>query len=175
MATRTHVEAADRIGQRFGRWTIVGAGYLIKYPNHRRGGFRSVREFLCECSCGHRTFVSWRNLYSGATRGCNTCRLKRLYENRKVCPLCACGKPKGAASERCRDCAYVATRGIRDIGWKYPTSMGKVADAIGVSREYVRLKIKALGFDGMIRWAKERNPEGMKGIDIPATARAGAV
>ena len=69
----------DLTGQRFGRLQVIGfAGYKKRADGHNAGYWR------CVCQCGQETFVSARNLNSGAVKSCGCLRLDKFKECRTV-------------------------------------------------------------------------------------------
>ena len=58
-----------RIGERFGRLTIIGLGR--RYSEWNRYGMVECR---CRCECGREVVVLWKNLASGRTRSCGCMR-----------------------------------------------------------------------------------------------------
>lgn len=57
----------QRIGQRFGRWTITGiAGYVTPTTLH----------FHAKCDCGYAAVVASCNLYDGKSTQCYRCWIK---------------------------------------------------------------------------------------------------
>ena len=69
----------DLTGQRFGRLEVIDfAGYKKRADGHNAGYWR------CVCTCGRETFVSARNLNSGAVKSCGCLRLDKFKECRTV-------------------------------------------------------------------------------------------
>lgn len=58
---------APSIGERFGRWQVVGRG-------KRSGSWEQRRPYvLCRCSCGTERLLMVHNLVTGKTTGCMEC------------------------------------------------------------------------------------------------------
>lgn len=56
-------------GDVFGKWLIVGNAFYIKSGQQYHVGVE------VQCECGIRKIVMYHNLVSGATKGCQKCRL----------------------------------------------------------------------------------------------------
>lgn len=61
---KKNIKAADRVGQRYGRWVIVSVGQTCP---------KQQRKFWCRCDCGREKTVGYSNLFSGKSRGCGFC------------------------------------------------------------------------------------------------------
>lgn len=71
--SRTPIE--EIVGQKFGRWTVVGPGEPYTSP-----GGRSFTRLHCICKCGNESDVSERDLRKGLSKSCGCYRLERLRE-----------------------------------------------------------------------------------------------
>lgn len=155
----------QRIGQRFGRWTITGiAGYVR--PN--------CLHFHARCDCGYEAVVMAGNLYKNKSTQCYRCgmasasqtqvaqaaarrkSIKRILGRdvvgwKKYSPLFKCddcGQP--TANKKCRACARKTPR-------KGPKSLSSVAAEFGVTKQYVSLLLARMTWREMIETLKRRN------------------
>lgn len=95
--------AEDRIGQRFGHWTIVGVG-------RRQSG---AHMFRCLCDCGRRQWVPSNNLYSGQStrcRGCQAAEMRRRHDERAAAQV-------GARRGTLTITGWRRTRGRLQLRW----------------------------------------------------------
>ncbi|HZW08779.1 MAG TPA: hypothetical protein VFF69_02655 [Phycisphaerales bacterium] len=169
----TRKRASQRIGERHGRWTIVGvAGY------HR---------FLCVCQCGTEQPVARCNLLAGNTRQCRRCQAaqtRRRAEERAAAMVgaqwgtltivdwrrasdrlqlqwrCECGRSgwtskvrtRGSGCPSCAQRASVRERAaIRHRGVGY--TFTDLAERIGVSRQRVTEIYRDRGEQELLRRA----------------------
>lgn len=180
MSSTTYIPAGpramERLGQRFGRWTVEGVlGYRESEPDTLR--------LLVRCECGKPADVPLHNLTMGRSRGCADCGRKtahatmstrrQIYRERveaeaqtggrvilgwkKRTPLYACpccGSPSEAG--RCRTKASADRAGIPR---KYPKSTTKIGQQFGVSRQRIEKVAKERGWDAMLAYfAARRQP-----------------
>lgn len=135
---RKYKRSVERIGERYGSWTIIGVGEL-------RG---TNRRFECRCDCGRILLVLYREVIYGRSSQCRQCS----DANRRVAKAyCAnCGRLLSIPSAtRCRECH-------RGTPWKYPRSIGDIARELGVSKQAVHHQIKAHGWSAMIKWHRKK-------------------
>lgn len=151
---RRPMRATDRIGQRFGRWTVVGVGQMRPRPRHR-----AERFVQCRCECGTERLVRLGDLSSGSTRGCLACS---VAERKQRARRCACGAPKNYKSRWCDSCR--ARRASIGHPRRYPVSIGLVAERAVLTRQRVHQLIGKLGWDGMVVYFRA------KGVDVFAPA-----
>lgn len=138
-------QPAERIGERFGKWTIIGEGHVVT----------NQRYWLCRCVCGTRRHIPAANLYSGASTQCRRCadHARRVNPNR-----CAgCGTNISRSAVRCLSCdGDRRSAASIDKPRRYPVSIGTIARQHGISRQAVQCRIKRWGFDkAMELYAKE--------------------
>jgi hypothetical protein len=69
--------AAELIGKKFGRLTIVGEA--SRYVTPKTGKPR--RQWRCECDCGSETVTSFKKLQSGHTKSCGCWIVERRYKH----------------------------------------------------------------------------------------------
>lgn len=66
----------DLTGRRFGSWTVLGrvdGNYVHDFGSH------SIPRWLCRCDCGTEAVVLGNNLKSGASTGCQRCRVDKMH------------------------------------------------------------------------------------------------
>ena len=135
---RKYKRPADRIGERYGSWTIIGVGEL-------RG---TQRRFECRCDCGRIQLVWYANVINGGSSHCRQCYDAMVRVPRACCANCGRLLSSQSAT-RCRECH-------RGTPWKYPRSIGDIARELGVSKQAVHSRIKAHGWSGMIKWYRKK-------------------
>ena len=159
MKRRKRLLAQQRIGERFGRWTIVGIG--------ERAG--THRDFKCRCDCGTVKLINDGNLFQGRSTQCWRCgsATAAVTVGRKVAKLrgipyvpirerrCMdCGKPHcgNLNVKRCIACADIRRIG-RPMGWsKGPRTLVSVGKEFGVKRQAVFEMVQRRGWDGMLAY-----------------------
>jgi hypothetical protein len=62
---KTGRKVIDIIGQRFGRWTVIGLAST--------GGAGKCAKFLCVCDCGNQANISGHSLRKGGSTRCKIC------------------------------------------------------------------------------------------------------
>lgn len=78
-----------KIGNKFGKWTIIkhlGLKIMCKYVDRGTERYMRVRHFLCRCECGCLKEITMANLKSGRSKGCTNCHtlsLRKLGYNNK--------------------------------------------------------------------------------------------
>lgn len=66
---------ADRVDQKFNRWTVIGPSFSLPAYNGR------LRYALCECCCGYLSVSILAHVVHGKTRGCNECALELTHRS----------------------------------------------------------------------------------------------
>lgn len=56
-------------GERFGKWTIIGATFMCRLANDKNRGKVAV----CECECGRVSVIRYAQLRYGGTSECQSC------------------------------------------------------------------------------------------------------
>lgn len=139
MAKRKNVQAEDRVGERYGRWLIIG-------PGETDGKTRKV---LCRCACGVERLTSLKNLMSGMSQGCMDCLSKRKREAASKCVDCGVV----TQGERCISCfrAKKELEGpVAEQG-----SVGHIALLAGVSKQAVWQMVDKHGFRATIDYYED--------------------
>lgn len=158
----------ERIGQRFGRWTIIDVlGYQGTGPR-----------VLCRCECGCERPIPLGNLTFGLSTQCQFCARKQIAERRKrdtairhrqferaeakkgrtvagwrknvplyKCPCCGVLTPSG----RC-----ISSQKL-DVPYRHPESIGTIGRRVGLSSQRIHQLIEQYGWDGMLRNIKARS------------------
>ena len=65
-----------KIGEKYGRWTILGAEFYIKNLKHKKPHRR--QHVIVECQCGFIIAYPVQDIVTGKSKGCINCRIKRL-------------------------------------------------------------------------------------------------
>lgn len=171
---RKMVRSVDRIGTKFGRWTVIS---LCR----RSPGKTAV--FKCRCGCGKESNIPYSNLHGGMSTQCRECgwastgstqikkhaprtkarakklgyKVIRMSGARPIVACRDCGQALGkyAVSQRTRRCCLCNGRFRR----KYSRSLDEIAAMGGVTKQAVSLYIKAHGYAAaMRRYMKKGNP-----------------
>lgn len=172
----------ERVGQRFGRWTIVEPAGTVSNCLH----------FLCRCDCGAERVVASSGLYGGKTTGCMACHIAR----KRAGLLCRAEKVSGGRvvvddpyaieiEYPCPDCGHTIVSGfspgmvvwLNNRGlyprcracksermsaakagkpWKYPVSITVMGKMMGLTRQRVHQLVVRDGFDATLAEAKRR-------------------
>lgn len=158
----------EHIGERYARWTIIGAGL-------RKG---NTRYFLCRCDCGTEKHVHQGNMRNGSSKACSKCAgrerglrqvastdARLAYAGINVaqrrgrvrlfwCATPNCGKLVTRYGAVCRLCLAE-----RRTPRKYPVSLGVLAQRYGVSQQRVQQVVKKHGWHGMLRYFENPREE----------------
>ena len=135
---RKYKRSAERIGERYGSWTIIGVGEL-------RG---TQRRFECRCACGRNQLVLYAEIINGRSSQCRQCYDAKRRAAKTYCA--DCGRLLSSRSAtRCRECNP-------GTPWKYPRSISDMASELGVSKQAVHYQITAYGWSGMIKWYRKK-------------------
>ncbi len=168
-APRKFKWAHERVGEKYGCWTIVRVGRYVG----------TCRQFVCKCECGTAQTIPCSNLYSGKSTKCQRCAAdakRHTSDERKAmarangqrcnkdgrvvcleCGVTLCGAAVYNKILRCQECAAVV-RGEkrRDVPLKHAISIGTIARACGISRQAVHFYVGRFGWDEMLRYYKEK-------------------
>jgi len=148
------MKSEDRIGQKFGHWTIIGIGFIDKGKD---------RKFECKYSCGDVHFVKAGNLREGKTKQCNKCSqikygesrkrlakarhkaLGHVFKSGKYYDRCKCGNLMDKTATRCISCTL-----------KYPVRLKVLAAQFGITKYAVRYQIRTKGYKKAIKYLEQR-------------------
>lgn len=150
------MKTKDRIGQRFGRWTVVGVAPRLATHSQVR----------CRCDCGRVRIVPVTNLTRGLSSQCFKCGAEQSKSTMQAKALAAgnadlvhagelknrcqsgCGTLVNPPSHWCARCLKRhMSKKFKDVAIKYPVSIGTLARANKISRQAVSDYIKRYGWN----------------------------